>query len=201
MRHRDVAGTCSRRLGARVGMKPRSLNCQPRGSPTPPLHTHPFVSGVGDLPLSRLDALAGEGGITGKKDSSLIAGMGQIGVCLSLVQEGNTKSCFPGVGRSWETLFHLNAMGEEESLLRQEWDGGDHSLLEPEYLSYPSPSLQHIHHTSPNYHHFSPGLQQQSSNWTQSLSSCLLPSSTQAAPVNFLKCTDHSVQGISSLAG
>lgn len=136
-----MAGTYSRRLGASVGTKPRSLNCQPRGSPTPPLHTHPFVSGVGDLPLSRLDALAGEGGITGKKDSSLIAGMGQTGVCLSLVQEGNTKSCFPGVGRSWEPLFHLNAMGEEESLLRQEWDGGDHSLLEPEYLSCPSPSL------------------------------------------------------------
>ena len=45
-----------------------------------------------------LDGLPGEGGVTGEKESSLVARTREIGVCLSLTQEEGTKSCFSGVG-------------------------------------------------------------------------------------------------------
>ena len=98
-------------------------------------------------------------------------------------------------GAEWEPLS-LTCMREEEgeSLLRPEWDGGDHSLLEPEHLPCPSPSLQHIHQPSPDHHPFSLAW---ATVFQLDSAPLFLQSSTHAAQVDFLKWrSDHSVQGI-----
>ena len=140
-----------------------------------------------------LDALAGEGVFShcqneGERSLS-VPGSG-----------GRHKVLLLRSGAEWEPLS-LTCMREEEgeSLLRPEWDGGDHSLLEPEHLPCPSPSLQHIHQPSPDHHPFSLAW---ATVFQLDSAPLFLQSSTHAAQVDFLKWrSDHSVQGICRLAG
>ena len=171
--------------------KPASLSCQPGALPSLlSTGTHLFQEWGG---LFWLDALAGEGVFShcqneGERSLS-VPGSG-----------GRHKVLLLRTGAEWEPLS-LTCMREEEgeSLLRPEWDGGDHSLLEPEHLPCPSPSLQHIHQPSPDHHPFSLAW---ATVFQLDSAPLLLQSSTHAAQVDFLKWrSDHPVQGICRLAG